>query len=83
MTNHITEVIMTTLSIQHRPAPFIAAAAAVAAIAAGGVALSVSHDTGHPSAPGEQSQVQVRPDKPGVHHFDPTTSGGRVMAGNP
>lgn len=73
---------MTTLTIHHRPAPLIAAAAAVAAVAAGALALSVSHDSSHPSAPGQQSQVSVHKSAPGVHHFHPTTSGGRVMLGN-
>ncbi|HEX4687810.1 MAG TPA: hypothetical protein VH228_13595 [Nocardioides sp.] len=72
---------MTTLSIHHRPAPFIAAAAAVAAIAAGSVALAASHDTGGPSAPGGHTQVSVRPDPPLWHHVA-TTSGGHVMLGN-
>ncbi len=67
---------MTTSSIKHRPAPFIAAAAAVVAIAAGSVALSVSRDAG---APAQQPPLSVTH----AHHshFQPTTSGGRVMAG--
>jgi hypothetical protein len=70
---------MTTLSIHHRPAPYVAAAAAVAAIAAGSVALAVSHDANDPSAPAQQSSVQQ--DAPQTHHFHYTTSGGRVMVG--
>ena len=69
---------MTTLSIHHRPAPFIAAAAAVAAIAAGSVALAVSQDANEPSAPAQQSSVQQHTQ---TQHFHPTTSGGRVMVG--
>jgi len=70
---------MTTSSIHHRPAPFIAAAAAVAAIAAGTVALSLSQDSGQPTPP-IQSQTSVGT-PPGAHHFQPTTSGGHVMLG--
>jgi hypothetical protein len=70
---------MTTLSIQHRPAPFIAAAVAVAAVAAGALALSDSHDSGSPSAPGERSQISVRHHAPKHQEFHPTTSGGRVV----
>jgi hypothetical protein len=69
---------MTALPINHRPAPLIAAAAAVVAIAAGSVALSVSHDTG---APAPQPPVSVGQDTSSAHHFQPTTSGGRVMLG--
>lgn len=71
---------MTSLSIHHRPAPFVAAAAAVAAIAAGSVALAVSHDSNEPSAP-PAHQSSVQQDAPRVHHFHYTTSGGRVMVG--
>ena len=69
---------MTTLSIHHRPVPFIAAAAAVAAIAAGSVALSVSHDAAEPGPQAPISHVQT----PRSHHFEPTTSGGRTMLGS-
>lgn len=71
---------MTTSTIHHRPAPFIAAAAAVAAIAAGTVALSLSHDNDQPGGPGQQPQTSVQQHRPGTH-FHPTTSGGRVMLG--
>jgi hypothetical protein len=72
---------MSTTSISHRPAPFIAAAAAVAAIAASSVALSLAqHDT-HPSAPAEQSQTSVGSDTQRAHHFEPPTSGGHIMVG--
>jgi hypothetical protein len=71
---------MTTLSIHHRPAPFVAAAAAVAALAAGSVALAVSHDANDPGAPAQR--ISVQQDAPRAHHFQPTTSGGRVMVGN-
>jgi hypothetical protein len=75
------EVTMSTTLISHRPAPFIAAAVAVAAIAAGSVALSVSQSTHDPSAPGDQSQTSVGHDTTRAHHFHPTTSGGLVMVG--
>jgi hypothetical protein len=73
------EVIMSTTSITHRPTSFVAAGAAVLALAAGGVALSVSQGSGNPSAPAEhapQTQVDTAP-----QHHHPTTSGGRVMLG--
>lgn len=75
---------MTTTTLNHhRPAPFIAAAAAVAAVAAGALAMSVSHDSSQPGAPGRQSQVSVQKNTPPTHHhFQPTTSGGKVMLGN-
>ena len=74
---------MTTTTAQHhRPAPFIAAAAAVAALAVGGVAWSVTHEPDQQVAPGGPSQVSEKPDPPLRHHFQPTTSGGRVMIGN-
>ena len=71
---------MTTTSTinHHRPAPFIAAAAAAAAIVAGSVAYSVAH---HASAPGQQPQPTSIVHTQRVHHFHPTTSGGRVMLG--
>ena len=72
---------MSMLSINHRPAPFIAAAAAVAAITAGTLAMSVSHHPSQPSAPGQQSQTSVRQDTLRAHDFHPTTSGGHVMLG--
>jgi NAD/NADP transhydrogenase alpha subunit len=75
------EVTMTTSSINHRPAPFIAAAAAVAAIAVGSVAVSVAHHPSQPSAPGQQSQSSVQQHTSAADHFSPTTSGGRVMVG--
>jgi hypothetical protein len=68
---------MTASSIYHRPASFIAAAAAVVAIVAGSVALSVSH---HAGAPGQPPPISVS-HTPRAHHFPPTTSGGRVMIG--
>jgi len=81
MTTPTMEVTMTSSSIHHRPAPFIAAAAAVAAIAAGTVALSLSHDADQPGAPGQQPLTSVQQDAPPSHHFQPTTSGGHVMLG--
>lgn len=70
---------MTASSIHHRPAPFIAAAAAVAAIAAGSVALSVSHHPTDSNAPTQQSLTSLRQNTPPAHRFHPTTSGGRIM----
>jgi hypothetical protein len=70
---------MTTSTINnHRPAPFIAAAAAVAAIAAGSVVFSVSH---HDSAPVPQLPPTSVVHTQSTGHFHPTTSGGRVMVG--
>jgi hypothetical protein len=79
MTNPQPEVTMTTSSIHHRPAPFIAAAAAVLAVGAGSLAMSVSHHDSRPSAPDHQAQT-VRQDGPPVHRVA-TTSGGRVTLG--
>lgn len=62
----------------HRPATFIAAATAVAALVAGSVAFSVAH---HASAPGQQLQPTSIVHTQRVHHFHTTTSGGRVMLG--
>jgi hypothetical protein len=83
MTNHFLEVIMSTTSITHRPASFVTAAAAVLALTAGGVALSISQRSGNnPSAPAQpQSQTQYHPNTPQSHHFHATTSGGKVMLG--
>ena len=68
---------MTTSTIHHhRPAPFIAAAAAVAAIVAGSVAFSVAD---HASAPGQQLEPTSIVHTPRVHHSHPTPTGGRVM----
>jgi hypothetical protein len=75
------EVIMSTTSITHRPTSFVTAAAAVLAIAAGGVAWSVSQESGSPSAPAEHSQTSDQQILPKGHHFAPTTSGGHVMLG--
>jgi hypothetical protein len=72
---------MTTTTLNHRPAPFIAAAAAVVALAAGGLAFAVSHDSSQPSAPEQGSQTSVQHQAPRAHHFHPTTSGGHVMIG--
>jgi hypothetical protein len=79
MTNSL-EVIMSTTSITHRPTSFAAAAVAVLALAAGGVALSVAQGSDDPGAPADHSpQTQSQPNT--HHHFHPTTSGGRVMTG--
>jgi hypothetical protein len=72
---------MTTSLIHHRPAPFIAAAAAVVAVVAGSVALAVADHPDQPSAPGQSSQTSVDHGGARAHHFHPTTSGGRVMIG--
>lgn len=72
---------MTTSTLTHRPTPWIATAVAVAAIAAGSVAMAVSHDSGSPAAPGHQSQTSVQQQHSRPHHFPPTTSGGHVMIG--
>jgi hypothetical protein len=54
----------------------------VLALAAGGVALSISQQSDNPSAPGQhQSQTQDHPNTPQSHHFHATTSGGKVMLG--
>jgi hypothetical protein len=77
------EVIMSTTSITHRPTSFVAAAAAVIALAAGGAVLSISlqsEDT--PNAPAQQpAQTKVHPTTPKAYHAHPTTSGGHVMPG--
>jgi hypothetical protein len=75
---------MSTTSIHHRPVPFLAAAAAVAAfgaIAAGSVALAVSDHSDQPGAPGLHSQTTGEQNTPPTHHFHATTSGGHVMVG--
>ncbi len=80
MTNYYVEVIMSTTSITHRPSSWITAAVAVVALAAGGVALSVSQGSDNPGAPADHSpQTQIQPDT--HHHFHSTTSGGHVMTG--
>jgi len=71
---------MSTLSIHHRPAPFIAAAVAVTALAAGTVAVSVAQQSDQPTAPAGPS-TSIHQVRPGLHDFQPTTSGGRVMLG--
>jgi len=76
-----TEVIMTTLSIHQRPTPFIAAAAAVVALAAGALVFSVSDDSSNPSAPADNSPVSVQKHPSRTHHVHPTTGGGHVMLG--
>ena len=48
---------MSTSTITHHPAPMAAAAAAVVAIALGGVAFSIAHDSGGtvPTDPGHHA----------------------------
>ena len=83
MTNHFLEVIMSTTSITHRPASFLTATAAVLALGAGGVVLSISQQSdNNPGAPAQhQVQTQDRPTTPQSHHFHATTSGGKIMRG--
>ena len=61
----------------NRPTSFLAAGVAVAAIAAGTVAVSVSH---HAGAPAEQPSMTTSHQE---HHrsHPATTSGGRVLLG--
>ena len=67
---------MTASSLYHRPAPFIAAAAAVVAIAAGAVALSISHQDGTPVPQTPGTSVHA----PSTSHFFlPTASGGHLV----
>lgn len=69
---------MATLPTTHRPTSLIAAAAVATAIAAGALAWSLSQPSDQPAAPAVHSQSQ--PSTP-AHHFEPTTSGGRVILG--
>jgi hypothetical protein len=72
---------MSTTSIVQRPVPMIAAAAAVAAVAAGSLVLSLAHDTDRPAAPSGPAPASVQQTTSGAHAFQPTTSGGRVVLG--
>jgi hypothetical protein len=72
---------MTTLTIHHRPALGLAAAAAASVLAAGTAAGMLSDHAASPGAPGGQPQVSVSQDAPPSHHFHPTTSGGRIQVG--
>jgi hypothetical protein len=74
---------MSTTSITHRPASFLTAAAAVLALLAGGVVLSISQQSdNNPGAPAQhQVQTQDHPNTPQSHHFQAPTSGGKVMLG--
>jgi hypothetical protein len=72
---------MTTSSFPYRPATFIAAAAAVAALAVGSVAVSLPWGTDHPSAPGQPAKSSTHQSTTNAHHFEYTTSGGRIMVG--
>jgi hypothetical protein len=65
---------MTASSLHHRPTPLIAAAAAVVAIAAGTVALAVSHDAGS-AGQAPASTVTAPPS----HHFQLASSGGHLV----
>jgi hypothetical protein len=71
---------MSTTSITHRPTSYLTAAAAVLALAAGGVALSVSQGSDNPPVD-HSPQTPVQPHT--HHHFSPPTSGGHVMPGQP
>jgi hypothetical protein len=66
---------MTASSLHHRPVPFIAAAAAVVAIAAGSVALSISHQANAPV----QQQPGTSVITPSTHPFLPTAGGGHLV----
>ncbi len=61
----------------NRPTTFLAAGVAVAAIAAGTVALSATH---HAGAPAEQPSMTTGHQQHHTPHAA-TTSGGRVMLG--
>lgn len=71
---------MSTPSITHRPSSFLAAAAVVAAVGAGAVALTVSQHA-DPAAPSGQTQTSVRPTPPQPSQVPGTTAGGHVMIG--
>jgi hypothetical protein len=71
---------MSTTTLTHHPVPMAAAAAAVVAIALGGVAFSIANDSSGSVAPSDQHQQTVVQSSHG-HHFQPTTSGGKVMTG--
>jgi negative regulator of sigma E activity len=71
---------MSTASITHRPIPMAAAVAAVVAACAFGV-VAVSQNISDSPA---QSQKPPKPDPPVKgDHWQPTTSGGRTVAGMP
>lgn len=70
---------MSTASIAQRPISRATAAAAVLAAVAIG-SLSLFHD-GSTNSPGAPAQPQQTVQLGGHHEFTPTTSGGRVMAG--
>jgi hypothetical protein len=69
---------MSTHSITHGPVPFVAAAAAIAAIAASTV---VSHDSAGSEAPAKHPQTSINAHP--HHKWHPTTSGGHTMIGMP
>lgn len=71
---------MSTASItHHRPTSFVAAGAAVAALAAGGVALSIANqDHGSPTTP---PPAQVHDTGSQTHHHQPPIRGGHVGTG--
>jgi streptogramin lyase len=72
---------MSTATLTHHPVPMAAAAAAVVAIALGGVAFSIANDSTGSVAPSDQHQQTVVQSKHGYHphQFQPTTSGGKVI----
>ena len=68
---------MTASLLHHRPVPFIAAAAAVVAIAAGSVALAVSHQADAPVQQPPGTSVTT----PSTHSFLPIVGGGHLVGG--
>ncbi len=74
---------MSTTTLTHHPVPMAAAAAAVVAIALGGVAFSIANDSSGSVGPSDQHQQQVVQSRHGYHsdHFHYTASGGKVMPG--
>lgn len=73
---------MSTTTLTRHPVPMAAAAAAVVAIALGGVAFSIANDSSGSLAPSDQQQTVVQSEHGyHAHQLQPTTSGGQVMTG--
>jgi len=72
---------MSTTTLTHHHVPMAAVAAAVVAIALGGVAFSIAHDSSGTVAPSDQQHHSVVQSRHGYGPFQSTTSGGRVMTG--